>query len=237
MKTTIWSVVLLLGACNPLLSAETTPVLNQAQFEQQMQSVLAEDEEPGKVRKAKELAERHWLSSLQVKAIAARLRDDDARLEFATAAYRRTIDPENFYEVYDAFTRFSKVLRLHDRIRQGPISPHPLPAEAPPAVVDEKALKTMLQALRKEPFENNRLQLARQIVSTSRDSFLSAQVRQLLGCFDFEPNRLEFAKFAFKYTADPEMYFVVQEAFSFAGTREELSRWVQQQSKGPRPGK
>src|SRR5512141_1079776 len=106
MKTILWCIVLLQAGGYLLCGAEATSVLNQAQFEQQMKGMLAEDQAAGPVNKAKELARRYWLSSLQVKAIAARLPDDDARLDFATTAYRRTIDPENFYEVYDAFTRF-----------------------------------------------------------------------------------------------------------------------------------
>jgi hypothetical protein len=235
-----FSFLILLAAAllTAALPGAEIPSLNQAEFEEKMRSVTGEREDAKRLNKAQELARRHYLSSLQVKVIALRFDDDDARYDFALAAYPRTIDPENFYEVYDAFTKFSKVMRLHDRIRQ---LAHPVPGPFPggPVVVHpltERELKEMLRALRGEPFDSNRIQLAKQILSTSQGNFLSAQVRQMVECFDFEPSKLQVAKFAFDYTLDPEKYFLVQEAFSFSSTKLELSRYIQEHGRpAPRP--
>jgi hypothetical protein len=197
----------------------------EGSLREDLEAIDSASEAAAKVSRAKELFRAHWLSSLQVKAIAARLPDDNSRLDFALAAYPRTLDPENFYEVYDAFTAYSKVFRLHDRIQS---MRRPYPADqAPRQLVSPEDLKEILNSLRQEPFEQARIKLAKQVFSVSKREFLSGQVRQILGTFDFEPSRLEIAKFAFAYTADPEKYFLVNEAFSFNRSKEELAKFIQ----------
>ncbi len=85
----------------------------------------------------------------------------------------------------------------------------------------------MLQALRKESFDNNRIQLARQILTSGGRKFLSAQVKQIVECLDFENGRLDLAKFAYDYVLDRDQYFVVNDALTFAASRESLSNYVQ----------
>jgi hypothetical protein len=78
--------------------------------------------------------------------------------------------------------------------------------------------------------------VAKQIVGGSRGNFLSSQVRQLVACFDFEPGKLDLAKFAYDYTMDPENYYQVQEAFSFSNTRQQLAKYIEEKQRSrPRP--
>jgi hypothetical protein len=212
-------------------AADPQPLGDQ-RFQEQVKGIKAEPGAAERLRRAKDLCSRHPLSSLQVKAIALTLPDDGLRLEFATAAYPHTVDPENFYEVYDAFTAFSKVMRLHDRVREFSRPPAG-PVVRLPEVVSEAELKDILQAIRNESFEQTRDKVARQIVNSSRKKFLSAQVKRLLECFDFENTKLEFAKFAFDFTQDPERYFLVNEAFTFAGSKEALSRHIASRTQTP----
>lgn len=201
------------------------PAAEEVPLEEQMRGLKAEADNASKLKRAQDIIHTHRLSSLQVKAIAARLSDDTARLEFATAAYPRTVDPENFYEVYDAFTSFSKVMRLHDRVQQFQrVSP---PPPAVPETLTEQEFREMVRALKRESFDQTRKQLALQIVNNSRKLFLAAQVRQMLDCFDFEPSKLEVAKLAYEHTFDREKYFVVNEAFTFDNNKLELSRYIQ----------
>lgn len=231
--------VTLLVATSLAHDAAEQPSLNQMQLDKELQTIQDEDGDSARLERGRRLVGRHFFSSQQVKAIAMRFRNDEARLEFATAAFPRTIDPENFYEVYDAFSRFSMVFRLHDRVRpvpRGPYSGPYVPQVPVLQAVPERDLKNMVQALRKEPFENSRLQVAKQIVGGSRGNFLSSQVRQLVACFDFEPGKLDLAKFAYDYTMDPENYYQVQEAFSFSNTRQQLAKYIEEKQRSrPRP--
>ena len=212
--------------------------LNQFQIEKEVQSFQNEDGDSARLEKGRLLVGRHFLSSQQVKTLAMQFRNDEARLDFATAAFPRTVDPENFYEVYDAFSRFSMVFRLHDRVHP---SQHPRPYPGPyvpPAQmvqpIPERDSKNMVQTLRREPFENSRIQIAKQILGSSRGNFLSSQVKQLVGCFDFDPGKLEIAKFAYDYTMDPENYYLVSDAFAFSTTRQQLASYIEERQKARR---
>ena len=218
-----------------LPAAEKAPI-NENRFQENIRYLSAERDAAERLRRAKDFAGTHLLSSLQVKAIAVRLGDDHARLEFATAAYPRTVDPENFYEVYDAFTTFSKVMRLHDRIRQFErLSAGAVIVEQ--EAVNEDEMKDILRALRKESFDNNRHQIARQILSSSQKKFLAGQIKSIVECFTFDPARLEIAKYAYDYTLDREKYFVVNDAFSFDSNRTALSRYVASKTEAAPPGR
>jgi hypothetical protein len=203
-------------------TAEQVP-MESSSFEAEIRKLDGEQVGAERLRRAKELVLRRHYSSRQVKAIAMRLPDDDARLEFATEAFPRTVDPENFYDVYDSFTSFSKVFRLHDRVRSFPGG---TPVMLRPEPMSQHDFGPILKALKNESFDPQRLQLARQIFASSRRNFLSAQVRDMAKTFGFESGRLDFAKLAYDYTIDPEKYFLVNEAFSFANTRDQLSRYV-----------
>jgi hypothetical protein len=214
--------------------AADPPLLEDENLQDQIRALAAEGNAPERLEKAHRIARGHRLSSLQVKAIAARLNDDTARLQFALAAYPLTVDPENFYEVYDAFSSFSKMMRLHDGIREGrrPMTP---PVVQVPMIVTDEDFKGMMKALRAESFDQTRGKIARQILSTSQRRFLSRQIKQMLDGFDFENNKLELAKFAYDFVADREMYFLVNESFDFDASKQNLARYIESRNQTPKP--
>jgi hypothetical protein len=212
-------------------SAVTAQNLTEGAFKDQMRRLEQEEDAGRRSRQANEFVGRHALSSLQVKAIASKLPNDDVRLEFAWTAYRRVVDPENFYEVYDAFTTFSKVMRLHDRVRRAD-APRHSPVVAVPQVIPDDEMAEILAAIKQESFDDRRLAVAGQILSSSSRKFLSTQIRDMVKCFTFEDRRLECAKFAYAYVLDGEKYFVVNEAFTFPANREKLARHIQSVNQG-----
>jgi hypothetical protein len=226
-----------LGACT--LWAADPSNLTEDHFREKLGGVSAAPSESQQLDYAKQIAASHLLSSLQVKAIASKLKDDAARLEFATAAYPHTVDPENFYEVYDAFTTFSKMMRLHDRVRSLE-RPSQVQTVVVPESRSEAEFQEILRSLQKESFDQTRMKVAKQILASSTRRFRSEQIKRMLGCFDFEQNKLELAKYAYDYTLDPEMYFLVNDAFDFVNTKETLARYIESRTQPPaakRPGK
>jgi hypothetical protein len=217
----------------PVVGAEPE-ALSTAQFQERLRGLSAESGQAERLSRAVDLATHHSLSSAQVKALAAGLGDDAARLEFAIAAYPHTVDPENFYDVYDAFTSLSKVMRLHDWIRAKG-QPSASTVVVVPMAVSEAEMRDIVQALKKESFDQSRSKLGQQILSSSRRKFLAAQVRDMIKCFDFDVNRLEFAKFAYDYTLDRERYFVVNEAFDFSSNGQALSQYIQTKNRSAKP--
>ncbi|MFH2094650.1 MAG: DUF4476 domain-containing protein [Bacteroidota bacterium] len=73
-------------------------------------------------------------------------------------------------------------------------------------------------------FDNSKLQIAKQAVTANGVS--SAQVCELMGLFIFESKKLEFAKFAYGYTVDSQNYYLVNNAFTFSSSINELNDFI-----------
>lgn len=211
-------------------AAEPPPRLAEPELESRVRRLEAAGNDVERLDAARSLVSRHAVSSLQVKALARTIRSEEARLEFAVAAYPRTVDPENFYEVYDAFQSFSKVFRLHDRIRLLSRGEGPPPGGMLPAPLSEAEWADLLRTVGKENFDNTRFAIARQVVAGARGRITSRQVREMLGLFTFEDGRLELAKAAYDSVVDPWNYHVVYDAFTFAASREKLVKYLESRS-------
>lgn len=80
------------------------------------------------------------------------------------------------------------------------------------------------KSITSKSFEDSKLTTAKQIVSTN--CVLSSQVKEIMDIFGFENTRLEFAKFAYKYTYDKNNYYKVNEAFKFESSIDELNEYL-----------
>ena len=67
--------------------------------------------------------------------------------------------------------------------------------------------------------------MAKQI--TKSNCLTALQVKEIVQLFDFESDRLEYAKFAFDYCATPNAYYKVNDAFEFESSIEELDEYIQ----------
>ncbi len=93
----------------------TIPVSNTF-FQREYGTISGNYNTTSKLTYAINLANTNCLSSSQVKQITLLFFADQDKLEFCKAAYKNTVDKENFYDVYDAFAYFSTVFRLHDYV-------------------------------------------------------------------------------------------------------------------------
>ena len=82
------------------------------------------------------------------------------------------------------------------------------------------------ESLRREWFENTRLETAKQIID--RSYFTSQQVKEMVLLFTFENNRLDIAKYAYGKTVDKGNYFIVNDAFTFNNNKEALKEYIRQ---------
>ncbi len=55
---------------------------------------------------------------------------------------------------------------------------------------------------------------------------LCSQVKQIMNLLDFENNKLELAKWAYGHTYDIGNYYMLNDAFDFESTIEELSSYI-----------
>jgi hypothetical protein len=228
------AVAAVLSTGQPAIGAEgdPRPLMEKHQLEEHVRHLQSG---PGGLERARHPGDwlgRHWLSSQQVKTLAKAVPNEDARLELAVALYPRTLDPENFYEVYDAFASFSKAFRLHDRIHGLPAGTAPPPAPVAVVPLSDDEFKDIVRVIRAEGFEDKKKAIARQVIA-AKGRFLSRQVRDLLRQFAFEDTRLELAMFAYDYTLDPENYYSVHEVFSFSDNKERLARHIESRQRAP----
>lgn len=73
-------------------------------------------------------------------------------------------------------------------------------------------------------FEQTKLSVAQQIASSH--CMTSGQVREVLGLFDFEQTKLDFAKRTYPNVWDPQNYFMVNDAFDFDHSKQELAKFT-----------
>ena len=73
-------------------------------------------------------------------------------------------------------------------------------------------------------FEDSKLTIAKQIAGAN--CLLCSQVREIMTLFTFEATKLDFAKFAYKYTLDPGNYYLLNDAFEFESSIDELNQYI-----------
>ncbi len=90
--------------------------------------------------------------------------------------------------------------------------------------MDVRLFEQFKQTLRNEMMENSRLVVAKQTIAVN--AFTSAQVKEIVNLFSFESNKLEMAKYMYKYTVDKGSYFILNDAFSFSSSKEDLANYI-----------
>ncbi|RYY38784.1 MAG: DUF4476 domain-containing protein [Chitinophagaceae bacterium] len=93
--------------------------------------------------------------------------------------------------------------------------------------MNANSFTALLQQLRNENFDNTKMTIARDALSSNRVSV--AQVKQLMQQFTFDSDRLELAKAAYPRCTDKNNYFQLSDAFEFSSSKESLSTWVRNQ--------
>lgn len=91
--------------------------------------------------------------------------------------------------------------------------------------MNENDFEQSKQAIRRESFDRTKVVVAKQIIDGN--NFSAAQVKELVKLFSFETSRLEIAKYCFSHCIDKGNYFIVNEAFDFSSSKEELAKYVQ----------
>jgi hypothetical protein len=90
--------------------------------------------------------------------------------------------------------------------------------------MDEATFRELKNVVANRWFDSSKLEVAKQGVSNS--SISSAQLAELMDMLSFESSKLELAKFAYRYVADKQKFFIVNDAFSFESSISELDRFV-----------
>ncbi len=82
-----------------------------------------------------------------------------------------------------------------------------------------------LSTIKAQNFEDTQLRTAKQVITAN--CLNVDQIIQIANTFNFEENKLEFAKFAYDYCIEPRNYFKLNGIFTFSSNVDELSDYVQ----------
>jgi hypothetical protein len=80
------------------------------------------------------------------------------------------------------------------------------------------------QSISSKSFEDSKLTIAKQIISSN--CLFCSQVKEIMSIFNFEDSRLEFAKFAYDFVFDIGNYYMVNDAFNFSSSIDELDEFI-----------
>jgi hypothetical protein len=74
-------------------------------------------------------------------------------------------------------------------------------------------------------FDESKLKIAKQAIAANCMSV--GQVAEVMDMFGFEQTKLDFAKYAFDFTLDPQNYFQLNDHFGFSSSVDELDSFIQ----------
>jgi len=93
-----------------------------------------------------------------------------------------------------------------------------------PYPMAEQDFQQAKRSIESKSFSDSKLTMAKQVISSN--CLLTSQVYELMNLFTFEDDKLEVAKYAYRYTLDVGNYFRVNDAFTFESSIEELDEYI-----------
>jgi hypothetical protein len=90
--------------------------------------------------------------------------------------------------------------------------------------VTEQEFGNIRNSITSKTFEDSKLTIAKQVVQNR--CLFASEVREIMMMFTFENSKLDFAKFAYRYTYDIGNYYKVNDAFEFESSIDDLNRSI-----------
>ena len=90
--------------------------------------------------------------------------------------------------------------------------------------VDNATFNLFITSLRRESFDSNKLKMAKNYATSS--SLSAAQIAAISKEFDFDNNRLSFAKHAYTNCYDKNNYFLLKDTFEFTSNYNSLLDYI-----------
>jgi hypothetical protein len=107
----------------------------------------------------------------------------------------------------------------------GPGTPPPPPPPSHNMCMPAMDFNRAVSVIQNESFENSKFSTAKQV--TTNNSLCVVQITQICRLFSFEQTKLDYAKFAYRYCVDQNNYYMLNEVFSFAASKDELRRFIE----------
>lgn len=147
----------------------------------------------------------------------------DSRLEslsLYTAAHNRADVGSAMPRVVDAGVRRPEVAAPARSV----IPPVPLPPHSELRAASAEELAGMVQRMKNQPFDEDRLSLGKVIVASS--NLTSMQIMRLAETIDFSNSRVEFLKYAYGYCIDPLNYYQTVDCLTFSSDKKKVLDYI-----------
>lgn len=90
---------------------------------------------------------------------------------------------------------------------------------------EDASIRQMRSSIESKSFEDDKMTVAKQ--ATRGKCLSAAQIKGLMGVFTFEDSKLEYAKFAFDFCYDVDNYYILNDAFTFSSSIDELNEFIE----------
>ena len=127
--------------------------------------------------------------------------------------------------------RFGRIFKDEQQL-EGNNDPGPYPAQGQNhypgynPVMETNNFNALKATLKNEAFDASRLNIAKQ--AGAANFFSAAQVKEIVQLFSFDNSKLEIAKALYGRTTDKGNYFIVNDAFSYSSSKDELMAFIRQ---------
>lgn len=149
------------------------------------------------------------------------------------------IDMERYVVSYNERTRKVQVTPMceshdhsHPHPHHGPQPPTHVVPPVPPAVphahlvCSSEEVNEMCQSIRRESFDDNRMEMAKLMVKSNGKLFKVSHIKKMANCLTFDRSKLNFLKFAFTYCADPNNYYECVNVLTFSSDKKKLMQFL-----------
>jgi hypothetical protein len=185
------------------------------------------DEEKAKI--CMEYVYTYCFNTAQVMKLGMLMEGENYRYIFFKTAYEKVYDMDNFLHVKQLLTN----IKLKTGINEIYIVPG---TDKPYAIAETTEIETkcflsesefnLLKAeIRKESSSTARVVIAKKLINENT-CISSAQIKDLLPLFSLEADKLDIAKFSYKYSIDRNNYSVVKDFFTAQSSKNEINEFI-----------
>ena len=112
----------------------------------------------------------------------------------------------------------------------------PAPAPKPEVVVVESkggcvsqmsgaSFNSAKSSIQSKSFEDSKMTVAKQV--TKANCLTVEQIKEVMSLFSFEESKLDYAKYAYDYCYNPGDYFLINDAFTFESSIDDLNKFLE----------
>ncbi len=223
-----------------------TPVSNIV-YQQLFASLKSRQDETQKLNMAKRIARENCMTTDQVKKIAEIFENDYNRLAYVQLAYDNTTDKDNFYEIYNSFTYFSNVFRLHDYVMESRGTKSPV-VDQPNAdvmsfpnldypdyrkyfgkigcknIITDQDFNNLAERVFKENTEERKLTAAVNI--SAFNCLQTSQAMKIASLLQNESSRLDYLQKTYHKVFDPDNYKFAMQLFTSDNSKKEFNNLI-----------